>query len=60
MPGERAATSGGRPIVGELGLALSDTPFEVDRDASGPDRVVFRVRGGAWWPRDRALRPPAG
>ena len=45
MPGEGAATSGGRSIVGELGLALSGTPFEVDRDASGPDRVVFRVRG---------------
>lgn len=46
-----------RSIVKELGLALEDTPFEVDRDSSGPDRVVFRVRGSESGHPRYGLRP---
>lgn len=46
-----------RSIVKELGLALEDTPFEVDRDSSGPDMVVFRVRGSESGHPRYGLRP---
>lgn len=45
MADDGGTTTLGRSTIEELGLALRDTPFEVDRDASGPDRVVFSVRG---------------
>ena len=57
MAGDTGARCSGRSTIEELGLALRDTPFEVDRDASGPDRVVFRVRGSEDGHPRYGLRP---